>query len=62
MPQKSMIKLYNIKSTSHHYTDSLTVYITTGDIYKDIAEDSKTRFDTSNFELDRPLSKGKIKN
>ena len=34
----------------------------TDDIYKDIAEDSETRFDTSNFELDRPLSKEKIKN
>ena len=27
--------------------------------YKDIAEDVKTRFDTSNYELDRPLPKGK---
>ena len=36
------------------------------DIYKDIAEDVETRFDTSNFELecnsiDRPLPKGKNK-
>ena len=31
------------------------------DIYKDIEEDVKTRFDTSNYELDRPLSKGKNK-
>ena len=30
-------------------------------IHKDIAEDVKTRFDTSNFELDRPLAKGKNK-
>ena len=29
------------------------------DIYKDIAEVAKTRFDTSNYDLDRPLSKGK---
>ena len=28
---------------------------------KDIAEDIETRFDTSNYELDRPLSKGKNK-
>ena len=27
--------------------DSFTVYITTDDIYKDIAEDVATRFDTS---------------
>ena len=27
--------------------------------FKDIAEDVETRFDTSNYELDRPLPKGK---
>ena len=42
-------------------TDSLIVYIKTDDIYKDIAEDVETRFDTSNYELDRPLPKGKNK-
>ena len=31
------------------------------DIYKDIAEDVETGFDTSNYELDRPLPKGKNK-
>ena len=31
------------------------------DIYKDIAEDAVTRFDSSNYELDRPLPKGKNK-
>ena len=36
-----------------------TVYIKTDDIYKDIAENVKTRFDTSNYELDRPLPKTK---
>ena len=40
-------------------TDSFTVYIKTGYIYKEIAEDVETRFDTSNNELGRPLSKGK---
>ena len=39
-------------------TDSFIVYIKTNDVYKDIAEDVKTRFDTSNYELDRPLLKG----
>ena len=29
------------------------------DIYKDIVEDVETSFDTSNYELDRPLPKGK---
>ena len=28
---------------------------------KDIAEHVKTRFDTSNYEIDRPLPKGKNK-
>ena len=27
-------------------------------IYKDIAEDIETKFDTSNFKIDKPLSKG----
>ena len=40
-------------------TDSFIVYIKTGDIYKDIAEDVETRFDTSNYELDRLLQKRK---
>ena len=42
-------------------TDSFIVYIKTGDIYKDIAEDVETRFDTSNYELGRPLPKSKNK-
>ena len=40
-------------------TDSFIVYIKTDDTYKDIAEDVETRFDTSNFEIDKPLPKGK---
>ena len=42
-------------------TDSFIVYIKTDDTYKDIAEDMETRFDTSNYKSDRPLSKGKNK-
>ena len=42
-------------------TDSFTVYIKTGDIKKGIADDVKTRFDTSNYELERPRPKGKNK-
>ena len=41
-------------------TDSFIVYIKANDIYKDIAEDVETRFDTSNYELDKPLPKGKM--
>ena len=39
----------------------IIVYIKADEIYKDIAEDVETRFDTSNYELDRPLPKGKTK-
>ena len=42
-------------------TNGFIVNIKTNDIYKDIAEDAETRFDTSNYELDRPLPKGKNK-
>ena len=42
-------------------TDSFFVYIKTDDICKEIAEDVETRFETSNYELDRPLPKGKNK-
>ena len=42
-------------------TDSFIVYIKTDDIYKDIAEDVETRFDTSTYELDRPFPKEKDK-
>ena len=40
-------------------TDSLIVHVKTDYIYKDIAEDVEKRFDTSNFEIDIPLPKGK---
>ena len=42
-------------------TDSFILYIKTDDTYKDIPEDVETKFDTSNYELDRPLPKGKNK-
>ena len=42
--------------------DSFLVYIAAHEIYKDIAEDVETRFDTSNYQLQTPLLKGKIKN
>ena len=34
----------------------------TGDIYEDIADDVKKRFDTSNCQVDRPLPTAKNKN
>ena len=42
-------------------TDSFIVYIKTDDLHNDIAEDAEARSDTSNYELDRPLPKGKNK-
>ena len=42
-------------------TDSFTVYLKTEYIYKAISEDIETRFDISDFELDRLLPKGKNK-
>ena len=54
-----MVKYGEKARMSYIYTDiSFIVYIKTDDIYKDIAEDVETRFDTSNYELDRPLPKG----
>ena len=40
-------------------TGSFIVHVKTDYIYKDIAKDVETRFDTSNFETDRPLPTGK---
>ena len=38
---------------------SFIVYIKTDYMYKDIAADVETKFDTSNYELDRSLKKEK---
>ena len=42
-------------------TDSFIMSIKTNDFYKDIASDVDKRFDTSNYEVNRPLSTGKNK-
>ena len=42
-------------------TDSFMMNIKTEDSYKDVANDAAKRFDTSNYEVDRPLSTGKNK-
>ena len=42
-------------------THSFIAYIKTEDIYLKTAKDVEARFDTSNYESDRPLMKGKIK-
>ena len=42
-------------------TDSFIINIKTNDFYKDIANDVEDRFDTSNYEVYRPLRTGKNK-
>ena len=42
-------------------TDSFIMHIKTEDFYEDIADDVEKRFDTSNCEVDGPLSKRKNK-
>ena len=42
-------------------TDSFIMHIKTKDFYEDIANDVKKRFDTSNYEVDRPLLTGENK-
>ena len=49
------------EKTCYMNTDSFLVYIKTDDLYKDIAGDVETIFDTSSYELDTPLPKGKNK-
>ena len=41
--------------------DSFIMNIKTNDFYEDIASDVKNRFDTSNYEVNRPLPTGKNK-
>ena len=40
-------------------TDRFIMYIKTDNIYKNIVEDAEARFDTSKYQLNRPLPKGK---
>ena len=42
-------------------TGSLTAHAKSDDIYKDLVEDVEIRLDTSNFEIDYRLPKGKTK-
>ena len=39
-------------------TDSFIMHIKTKDFYESIADDVEKRFDTSNYECDRPLPSG----
>ena len=58
MLNQNMVKKGKLCRTE---TDSLIVYIKTDTINKDISKDVGTRYDTSNYELDRPLPNRKKK-
>ena len=45
----------------YEYRQLDSLHKKTEDMYSDIANDVEIRFDTSNYELDRPLPKGKYK-
>ena len=57
MVRLSKPKIWGKAKLCYMNTDNFIVYIKTDDI----AEDVETRFDTSNYKLDRPLPKEKIK-
>ena len=67
LQQKKLRNYLESKSSFHttkFFTENLLAIemkIKTNDIYYDTAEDVENRFDTSNYELDRPLPKGKHK-
>ena len=42
-------------------TDSFITHIETEDVYEDISNDVEGKFNTSNHEVNRPLSTGKMK-
>ena len=51
-------KYQNYAKLCYKDTDSFIIPIKTEDFYKDIADDVKKVFDTSNYKVDRPLPKG----
>ena len=57
------VKPKYVEKAKFRYMDieSFFVYIKTDNIYKDLAQDAETRFDTTNCELDRPLPNVKNK-
>ena len=55
-------KYHDNAKLCHMDTDSFIKNIKTEDFYEDIADDVEKRFDTSNYEFNRQLPKGKNKN
>lgn len=56
------LKYGNNVKLCHMDTDSFKVHVKTKYVYADPAVDVQKRFDTSNYEVDRPLQVGKNKN
>ena len=54
-------KYENNAKLCYRDTDSFIIHIKTEDVYEDIPDDVEKRFDTSNYEVNRPLPKGKNK-
>ena len=54
-------KYQNNAKLCYKDTDSFIIYIKTDDVYEDIAVDVQKRFDTSNYEVNRPLPTRKNK-
>ena len=50
---------YDYMKLCYMDTDSFIINIKTNDFYKDISNDVENRFDTSNYEVNRPLPTGK---
>ena len=53
--------LYENSKLCYIDTGSFIAHVKIDDIYKDIAEEVETRFDTVKFEIDQPLPKKKLK-
>ena len=51
-------KYQNNAKLCYMNTGSFIIHIKTEDFYKDIADDVKKIYDTSNYKVDRPLPKG----
>ena len=54
-------KYQNNEKLCYMDTDSFIIHIKTENVYEGIANDFKTRFDTSNYEVNRPLPTRKNK-
>ena len=59
LSKTAIYEFWNNAKLCYMDADSFIFHVQTDDIQEDIAEDVETKFDTSNFEIGRPLPKGK---